>query len=255
MRSSEGVPRADPPDPACHECARRGTLRTPDPRTMRFLPVLALAATLTGCFGPQAAVGVQQVDSLVGRVEKMHLDAELGRERVQAAVDQLRDIVHREFTGDVAEAYALFVEAIASSEQQTNRLRGNLEPMQKTAAEVYESWTADLESFTSPTLRQRSEQRRDLAAQRYVAVVTAMGPAVEGLEAYNKQLRDHALFLSYDLNASSVKDLEPELEILRDNAAALDERIDHLLLAASDFVRATAPLGKVHLSGETATGR
>ncbi|MEZ5977272.1 MAG: DUF2959 family protein [Planctomycetota bacterium] len=225
---------------------------------MRLIPVLALSLasiTLSGCFGPQAAVGVQQVDSLVGRVERVHLDAELSRERIQEAVDDVRALVRREFTGDVAEAYALFVEAIDKSEEQTARLRSNLKPMHQTAGEVYDAWTADLQSFSSPTLRQRSEARRDLAAERYVAVVNAMTPAVEGLEAYNKILRDHALFLSYDLNASSVKDLEPELDILRDNASALDERIDNLLRAASEFVQATAPLGKVHLTGEAATGR
>lgn len=215
---------------------------------------LALLA-LSSCMSSRRAVGVQQVDSLVGRVERVHLDAELGRERIQDAVAAVRGIVRQEFTGDAMQAYEEFVVAIERSEKQVEKLRSNLEPMQETAAEVYDSWTADLESFTSPTLRARSQQRRDLAGERYALVLLTMQPAIDGLEAYNSALRDHALFLSYDLNASAVRELEPELEMLRDAADVLDGRIDDLLRSASEFVRTTAPLGQVHLTGESVDRR
>lgn len=215
----------------------------------------ACALTVSACMGPQHAIGVQQVDGLVGQVERVHLDAELGRERVQDAVAALRVIVRREFTGEVAEAYAAFVESIERSEAQANSLRRAVAPMHGRAREVHDAWTADLASFTSPTMRARSEQRRDLAAERYVAVSLAIQPALDGLDQFNRVLRDHALFLSYDLNASSVAELEPELDVLRGHAVLLDERVDALLRAAGEFVRATAPLGQVHLSGDVAPAR
>ncbi|QDU68422.1 DUF2959 family protein [Engelhardtia mirabilis] len=215
----------------------------------------ALALVLTGCMGPQHAVGIQQVDTLVARIEKVHLDAELGREKIQDAVGNLRVIVRQEFSGDAADAYADFVKAVERSEAQVNRLRSNVEPMQASASQVYDAWTEDLESFTSKTLRERSEQRRDLTTARYKVVVEAITPAIDGLDAYNRMLRDHALFLSYDLNASSVKDLAPELDVMRDHAEVLDDRIDTLLKAASEYVRAAAPLGQVRLTGEATEGR
>lgn len=219
---------------------------------------IAVGATLlalTSCMQTKHAVGVQQVDSLVGRVERVHLDAELGRERIQDAVSEVRAIVRHEFTGDAMEAYEYFVESIERSEAQVRALRSHLEPMQETATEVYAAWTADLESFSSPTLRARSEERRDLAGERYAMVLLTLQPALDGLDAYNRILRDHALFLSYDLNASAVGELEPELELLREHAEVLDGRIDDLLRAAGDFVRATAPLGQVHLTGESVDRR
>lgn len=215
---------------------------------------LALLA-LSSCMGSKHAVGVQQVDSLVGRVERVHLDAELARERIQEAVGAVRAIVRQEFTGDAMQAYEDFMNAIERSEDQVEALGSNLDPMQETAAEVYDAWTADLDSFTSPTLRARSQERRDLAGERYAMVLLTMQPAIEGMEAYNRVLRDHALFLSYDLNASAVGELEPELEMLRENADVLDERIDQLLRSASEFVRTTAPLGQVHLTGESVDRR
>lgn len=210
----------------------------------------AVVFVLSSCMGAQHAVGVQKIDGLVGHVERVHLDAELGRERVQDAVAALRVIVRREFTGEVAEAYTAFVEAIERSEAQADALRRATAPMHARAREVHEAWTADLASFTSPTLRARSEQRRDLAAQRYVEVAFAMQPVIDGLDQFNKVLRDHALFLSYDMNASAVAEVEPELEVLRSHAVVLDERVDALLRAAGDFVRTTAPVGQVHLTGE-----
>ncbi|QDU86152.1 hypothetical protein Pla163_33010 [Planctomycetes bacterium Pla163] len=215
----------------------------------------ALALVLTGCMGTKHAVGVQQIDGLVGRVERIHLDAELSRERVQDAVEAVRAIVRGEFTGDASEAFEQFVVAIERSEAQVDRIRQSVDPMQERAVEVYEAWSEDLASFTSPTLRARSEERRNLAGERYARVLYAIQPTLDQLDAYNRILRDHALFLSYDLNASSVVELEPELELLRDDAEVLDETIDQLLRAAGDFVRATAPLGKVTLSGEAITAR
>jgi len=215
----------------------------------------AMALVLSGCMGTQHAVGIQQVDGLVARIEKVHLDAELGREKIQDAVGALRVIVRQEFTSDVSDAYADFVKAVERSESQVNRLRSNVEPMQTSAGQVYDAWTQDLESFTSKTLRERSEARRDLTAERYQVVVATITPAIDGLDAYNRMLRDHALFLSYDLNSSSVGELEPELEIMRDHAEVLDGRIDALLQAAGDYVRAAAPLGQVRLTGETTDGR
>jgi len=210
----------------------------------------ALVLTLSSCMGAKHAVGVQKIDGLVGQVERVHLDAELGRERVQDAVAALRVIVRREFTGDVAEAYTAFVEAIERSEAQADQLRRASGPMHARASEVHDAWTADLASFTSQTLRARSEQRRDLAAQRYIEVSFAMQPVIDGLNQFNRVLRDHALFLSYDMNTSAIAEVEPELEILRSHAVVLDERVDALLRAAGDFVRTTAPIGKVHLTGE-----
>lgn len=212
----------------------------------------AAAVALSSCMGTQHAVGIQQVDTLVGRVEKVHLDAELSREKIQEAVGYLRTIVRQEFTGEVADAYGAFVQAVERSEAQVDRLRANGQPMQQGAAAVYEAWSSDLESFTSRTLRERSEQRRDLTAERYTVVTEAFVPALDGLDAFNRTLRDHALFLSYDLNTGSVMELEPELDVLRDHAEVLDQRIDTLLLAAGDYVRAAAPLGKVHIASDSA---
>jgi hypothetical protein len=205
----------------------------------------AVLGALSGCLAPERAVGIQQVDGLVSKVERVHLDAELGQQQAHGAVDALRALVMDDFDGGAADGFTRLLQAVERSEIQAQRLRADRAPMDQAALTVFEQWTLDLEAFASENLRLRSAQRRDQTVQRYAEVVASIGPAVEGLEAFNVLLRDHALYLSNDLNESSVSELEPELEILRGHLEVLDARLQACADAARDYVRHAAPLGQV----------
>lgn len=214
------------------------------------LAALPACAVLTGCMGTPKAVGIQKVDSLVTRVEKLHYDAELAIESANKSVDALRAIVRHDFDGTAVDAYARFIEALDASELQARRLRGDVGPMDRAAADVYERWTEDLESFSSPSMRYRSQVRRDQTALRYGELVQTLSPSIAAIEGFNGALRDHALFLSNDLNTSSVEILEPELEQLRTNLVLLEDILGTTIAAARAYVEASAPLGQVEVVDE-----
>ncbi|MEO0649847.1 MAG: DUF2959 family protein, partial [Planctomycetota bacterium] len=131
--------------------------------------------------GTPKAVGIQKVDSLVSRVEKLHYDTELAIENAGEAVDALRAIVRHDFDGTAVDAYGRFIEALESSELQADRLRSDVAPMDRAATDVYERWTEDLEAFSSPSMRYRSQVRRDQTAQRYGELITTINPSVAAL--------------------------------------------------------------------------
>ena len=76
---------------------------------LALLPALGL---LSGCamFSNQVA-GVRQVDDLVGRVERVHLETELSKTRVRDALEHLHTIVDDDFVGDPFVAFESFLES------------------------------------------------------------------------------------------------------------------------------------------------
>ena len=205
----------------------------------------SLGVVLTGCQGPQRAVGIQKVDSLVSRVERVHYDTELAVEGASDAVLALRQIVQHNFDGPAVDAYADFIQKLELSETRTDRLRNGVDPMDRAAGEVYERWTSDLEAFNSPSMRYRSQVRRDQTVLRYAELKETINPTLAALDGFNLALRDHALFLSNDLNTSSVEILEPELDGLRVNLTLLEDVATTTMDAAREYVKSSAPLGQV----------
>jgi hypothetical protein len=112
--------------------------------------------------------------------------------------------------------------------------------MKKAAAPVFEQWTKDLESFSSPTMRKRSEARLAATRQRYNAIVGAVDPAVETYEALNEGLRDVSLFLGHDYNAVAITDIKPEVESLIRSAGLLDKNLEDCMVASRAYVELAA---------------
>lgn len=189
--------------------------------------------------------GLVQVDDLLTRIEKVHVESVLAKERSQAAMDALRVMVATDFGGDPAASLNDLMASIDASEKQANELRKAVGPMKKAADVVFEEWTADLEDFTSEKLRRRSLNRLEATRERYEAIVAAVEPAMSSYDAFNTGLHDHALFLSHDFNSGAVSMIEGEVRALATQGQDLTVKLDACLVAAQAYVRATALRGQI----------
>ena len=207
----------------------------------RPLAAMLLLAGITGCalFSGKKG-GPAQVDDLAGSVERTYVDSELSKERVRAAVHALQAIVETSYDGDAVAAFAVFLEAIEASEQQAERLRSSVESMKGAAEPVFKQWNDDLDEFTSAEMRQRSTARLAATRQRYDSIVAAVDPAQAAYDALNKGLRDHALFLSHDLNPASLTAIRDDVRNLANLADDLGKRLDECLLATRAYVSSAA---------------
>ena len=203
-------------------------------------------------FGKKNA-GLDKVDDLLDRIERVHVEAELSQETSTAAMLSLETICDPEFAGEPLEAYAEFVKTIDDSEKQADKLRKSIAPMKKTAESVFAAWASDLEGFGSAEMRQRSQARLEETRQRYVAISTSVDPALWAYDALNNDLRDHALFLSHDFNSGSIADLGGEVESLNRDGDELSKRLDKCLDAAEDYIRSSALRGQLQGQGEDST--
>ncbi len=204
--------------------------------------MVALPLTcVTGCgiFSGDDA-GPSQVGDLVSWVERVYVDSELSKEKAQVAMERLQAIVASEYSGDAVRAYQEFSEAVDESERQAQKLRDAVEPMKEAAEPVFEQWSIDLLAFKNLEMRHRSQARLEATRERFDAIVATVEPAQSSYDAFNQGLRDHVLFLGYDLNPAAVADVQSDVQVLAAKASELEVKFDEALQAARAYVDSTA---------------
>ena len=212
-------------------------------KTCAFLFLSMLAAG--SCASPtERAEAVQRVDDLLARIERVQVDAVVSKETGQAPLDQLDALCAPGFSGDAKEAYSHLLETIDGSEKQSRKLKESLEPMRQTAESIFRQWTQDLQAFGNARMRQRSQTRLDETQSRYQAVFSNAQSALIAYDAYNADLRDLALFLGHDLNASAVAEIAGDVQTLKEEMQQVGVRMDAVATAARAYVEAAALYGQ-----------
>jgi uncharacterized protein (DUF885 family) len=225
----------------------------------RNLIVPVLLTLLPGCsvFSSDQKTGLSEVDRLLSSIETVQVESTVAKERSRAALDMLEKLARPDFAGDAAQTYNGFVGAIDTSEKQAQKLNECLSPMKEAAEDVFKQWTKDLEAIGNTRLRASSHVRMEEARARYEAVVTASATAQVTLDAFNADLRDHALFLAHDYNKTAVSAITGEVAALAERAKDLDQRLDACDAAARRYVEAAALHGQLAVAktdGQPAPG-
>jgi hypothetical protein len=214
-------------------------------RSIAACAVLACATTaFTSCASTKQSVGLENVDSLVSRVEQVHLETELAKQSVYAAILSLGPIFADNFTGEATDAFEAFAQATETAEKQANELRSHISPMRNSAVSVFERWEESLDAFTSDGMRQRSADRLEATRERFAEVQEAAVLVQAEFDALNGQLRDTVLFLGHDFNAASVAEIEQDAFALRDEARLLGKSFDACMDAAAEYVEKSALRGQ-----------
>lgn len=208
--------------------------------------VLPSVLAVGGCASTtKQAQSVQEVDSLLTRVERVQVAATVSRDKAREALQNLTVLVAPNFAGDATKTFATLQQSIEASEHETLEFRRSITPMSQTAESVFGRWTADLEQFGNTRMRQRSQTRLDETRSRYQTVLTTSQAVLVSLEAFNADLNDQALFLASDLNASSVQAIHPEVRELHERAKDLDARVETCSNASRAYVESAALYGQV----------
>lgn len=214
------------------------------------LSSLLLAAS---CSTTKQSVGIDNVDSLVSRVERVHLEIELSKQAVYDSIIKLGPLMAADFKGDPAEAFAAFALATEECEKQANQLRAHVSPMRSSADTVFKTWAESLADFNSPNMRERSQTRLDGTRERFTDVQEAAIESQKGFDGVNAQLRDMVLFLGHDFNSASVEEIREDAFSIRDDARDLGKVLDSCMEAAATYVSKSALRGEVQTTVEEKT--
>jgi DUF2959 family protein len=214
-----------------------------------ILPVLlGLAACASTT---EQAASVRQVDDLLTNIESVQVDVTMAKDKAHAALQQLTTLVSPKFTGDATKAYAALKEGIKASEEQSLHLRRSVEPMASSAESVFQRWASDLEAFGNTRMRQRSQARLDETRARYQTLLTSSQSALLSFDSFNADLKDQALFLGSDLNASAIAAITPDVRVLHQQVQDLDARADACANAARAYIESAALYGQVETVNTT----
>lgn len=199
----------------------------------------SIGSSISGLFSGNDG-GPDQVNELVGAIEQVYVDSELGKEKVHAAVASLQAIVSADFQGDALTAYAQLEGVVEESEKQAETLRDSVENMKDTADPLFEQWAEDLKTIANVKMRQRSRNRMMATRERYDAIVAAVEPTLAAYDAVNLNLRDHLVFLGNDFNPASVAMIQEDVHALSMEVSDLDAAIDECLITARAYVDSAA---------------
>lgn len=214
--------------------------------------ILPILLGLSACASTsEQSASVRGVDDLLASIERVQVDVTVAKEKAHGALRALTQLVAPGFTGDAAKAYAGVRAEIEESEKQTQALHRSLTPMSDAAESVFQRWASDLEAFGNTRMRQRSQTRLDETRARYQALRTSSQSALLSFDSFNADLRDQALFLGSDLNASAIAAILPDVRELHKQATELDARADLCASAARAYVESAALHGQVEAVATT----
>ena len=214
-----------------------------------LLLLLPAPVLLSGCATESKhVVGLRQVDGFVGRVERVHVDAELARDRMLNTMDALEAIIASDFGADPMLAYTTFIDAVTASEQQADSFGSSLKSMKGAAGSVFEDWGRSLDAISSIEMRQLSLTRLTRTRDRYTAIADAMDPAYASLTEFNQTMRDLAFFLGHDFNAASVRQINHQYTLLASRSESLQQGLELGLSAVIEYLDASALPGAVEVT-------
>lgn len=206
-------------------------------------PLLALTASLilSACVqSAKKSEGLDQVDDLLSRIEKVYVECELADLRVREAVETLSWLTAEGFDGDPVEVHAALGLAAERADLQAKELELSIAPMKASGEALFQRWTNDLESFRSASMRARSAERLAETRARYDAIVASVEPAYTRMQELNVLLGDSVLFLANDLNAGAIGALRGDIEAMLASAKELSGELEVCLTAADGYMRSAA---------------
>jgi hypothetical protein len=206
-------------------------------------PTLLLAVSLGLAACVQTAKksdGLNQVDDLLSRIEKVYVECELTDARVREAMETLAWLTSPDFDGDPLAAHAALNLAAERAALQARELETSIAPMKASGEALFQRWSADLESFRSASMRARSAERLAETRARYDAIVLGVDPAFARLAELNTILGDSVLFLANDLNAGSIAALRADVDAMLASARELSTQLEVCLAAADGYMRSAA---------------
>ncbi|MCA9001088.1 MAG: DUF2959 family protein [Planctomycetes bacterium] len=210
----------------------------------------------TSCASPyKNSTGLKQVDGLVSRVERVHVEGELAMTAVRDSVTSMLELVAPKGQVSVLEAFETFEKSIATSASREQSLKKSISDLQASGKPFFEGWNKSLDSFTSQNIRIQSRKRMEETRATYDRILVTSEIPLAQLNEFNTSLKDVALFLSRDFNPTSVRMIEGELRHLIETAGELDQEISKCLDECKGYTETSGLPARVQVEVSNGSGK
>ena len=172
---------------------------------------------------------------LVTRVETARDSLEEAKQQFQSALDKFGALTHFD-GGNLEDLYRQIRVEYDYSQSRAQAVRDRIDAVEDMASALFAEWEAELEEYTSRSLRSSSRQKLRQTQQHYGQLITAMRRAEARIDPVLRAFHDQVLYLKHNLNAQAVSSLENELAAMSVGVAGLIGAMERSISRANDFV-------------------
>ncbi len=201
---------------------------------MRTAFVLMLVGVfgLAGCQSMQyralESFGIEKRDILSSRVEKAADAQDEAREQFSTALEQFRATVEVD-GGDLERTYSRLDREFQRSQSRAKNVSDRIAAVEHVAEALFDEWEDELDLYTDPALKRRSENILRETRQRYTRMMTAMQRAETSMAPVLNVFQDQVLFLKHNLNSMAIA-------AVRDELADIEQATDELIMAMNQAI-------------------
>ena len=201
---------------------------------------LALVA-LCGCGGvyynTMEKLGYPKREMLVDRVQKARDAQEDAKQQFQSALEEFTAVTGYQ-GGDLEKMYNRLRDQLQRSESKAQAVGKRIDDVESVGEALFKEWQSELDQYSSPDLRQASENKLGQTRLRYARLVAAMRSAEMKIEPVLTAFRDQVLFLKHNLNAQALAALQNELTTIQTDVASLIREMEASIAEANAFIDA-----------------
>ena len=207
---------------------------------MPYLIVIVLSIfTLTGCqsayYSAMEQVGYHKRDIMVDRVEDAKESQQDAQEEFTSALEALSSLTN--FSGgDLEDMYNKINDKYQDSEKAAQNVTDRIAAIEDVSDALFDEWQAELDLYTSDSLRRSSEQKLRETKSSYQTMLSAMKRAEKKMDPVLNTLRDNTLYLKHNLNASAVGSLQGEFMSLEKDIAYAIKQMNAAIAESDKFL-------------------
>ncbi len=189
----------------------------------------------TAYYATMEKFGYDKREILVDRVEEARDSQEEAKEQFRSALEHFSAVTG--FTGgDLEVKYEKLQSEFDRSEAKANAVKGRIEAVESVAEALFKEWEAELEEYSSPSLRASSQNQLSETRARYTVLVRAMRRAEEKIQPVLTAFRDQVLFLKHNLNAQAIASLQDEVTLIENEVEVLIKQMEASIAEANAFI-------------------
>ncbi len=208
-------------------------------RHLQWLPLGLVLLLVLGCqstyYGAMEKFGYHKRDILVERVEEGRDDQQAAKQQFQSALDQFSALVGFK-GGDLRALYDRLNGELGKCRDRAKAVTNRIQSIESVAAALFEEWETELNQYSNPDLKQRSERALRDTQQRYGQLIAAMKRAESRMPPILTAFNDQVLFLKHNLNAQAVASLEGDVAEMENDIAALIAEMNAAIAEADAFI-------------------
>jgi predicted nucleic acid-binding Zn-ribbon protein len=202
-----------------------------------------LSLTALGCqsvyYDAMEKMGYHKRDLMVSNVEKARDAQQEAKEQFTSALDRFTTVLNIN-GGELQDKYDTLNTEYEKSEAKAQAVRDRIASVEDVSAALFKEWEAELQEYSSASLRQNSQKKLTQTRTQYAQLIKAMKRAETKMNPVLAKFKDQVLFLKHNLNAQAIASLKNELVSVEGNIASLIKEMETSIKEADSFIASMA---------------